>query len=72
MIYGLLRHARQKVEKDAVLLGKLGAKGANGLHHNNLELVRDLGDEAGYLLHEPVNARFGAGLEQGRDGQGGD
>ena len=55
-----------------MLLGKLGAKGANGLHHNNLELVRDLGDEAGYLLHEPVNARFGAGLEQGRDGQGGD
>ena len=65
-------HSREKVEKDAVLLGELGAEGADGLHHHNLELVGDLGDEAGDLLHEPVHARLRASLQQGGDGQGGD
>ena len=55
-----------------MLLRELGAEGADGLHHHDLELVGDLGDEAGDLLHETVHAGLGPGLEQGRDGEGRD
>ncbi len=55
-----------------MLLRELGAEGADGLYHHNLELVRDLRDKAGNLFHQPVNARFGPGLQKGGDGKGGD
>ena len=66
------QHARQEVEKDPVLLGELLAETADGLNHHDLELVRDLRDEGGNLLHQPVHAALGSGLEEGGDGQGGD
>ncbi len=62
-------HAGEEVEEDAVLLGELGAEGADGLHHHDLELVRDLRDEAGDLLHEPIHARLRPRLQEGRDRQ---
>jgi hypothetical protein len=68
-IRNLPEHAGEEVEEDAVLLGELGAEGADGLHHHNLELVRDLGDEAGNLLHQPVHARLRPGFQQGGDRQ---
>jgi hypothetical protein len=52
-----------------VLLGELGAEGADGLHHHDLELVRDLRDEAGDLLHETIHARLRPRLQEGRDRQ---
>lgn len=39
---------------------------------SDLELVRDLRDERGDLLHESVHAALTAGLEQSGDGQRGD
>ncbi len=55
-----------------MLLGELGAEGADGLHHHDLELVRDLRDEAGDLLHESIHAGLGPRLQEGRDCQRGD
>lgn len=37
----------------------------------DLELVRDLGDKGGDLLHEPVHAALAARLQQSGDGQRG-
>ncbi len=69
MKWNLPEHAGEEVQEDAVLLGELGAEGADGLHHHDLELVRDLRDEAGDLLHEPVHARLRPRLQEGRDRQ---
>jgi hypothetical protein len=65
----LPQHAREEVKQDAVLLGELGAEGADGLHHHDLELVRDLRDEAGDLLHQTIHARLRPRLQEGRDRQ---
>lgn len=45
---------------------------ADGLHHDDLELVGDLVHEGRDLLHQPVHGPLRAGLEERRDGQSGD
>ena len=55
-----------------MLAGELGTQRADGLHDDNLELIRDLRHKAGDLLHEAVNTAFVASLEKGGDGQRGD
>ena len=49
-----------------MLAGELDADGADGLHHDGLELVRDLGHEAADLLHESLHARLTARLGEDR------
>ena len=66
------QHRRQEAHQDAVLARELEAERANGLDHHHLELVRDLRDEGGDLLHQPVDRRLAARLQQRRDGQRGD
>ncbi len=51
---------------------ELQAQSLDRLHHDHLELVRNLAHERGDLLHQPVHGRLGSGLQQRRDGQGGD
>ena len=68
----LPQHPGEEVHEDAVLPGKLQAEGLDGLHHHDLELVRDLRDEGGDLLHEAVHRRLCARLEERGDGQRGD
>ncbi len=52
-----------------MLARELHAERADGVNHDDLELVGDLRHEAGYLLHEAVDAALVARLEQGGDGE---
>ena len=51
--------------------GEFRAQRADALHDDNLELVGDLGHEAGDLLHQAVHRALIASLEQRGDGQRG-
>ena len=54
-----------------MLLGKLGAKTADILDDDNLELVANLREKGGDLLNETVHRGLGARLEDGGECQRG-
>lgn len=62
--------------KDGFRRSKTNREGQNGGQNSSpladLELVRDLRDKGGDLLHEPVHAALAARLQQRGDGQRGD
>ena len=59
----LAQHRRQERHHHRVFARELEAQRADRFHHHDLELVRDLGHEAGYLFHEAVDAALVARLE---------
>jgi hypothetical protein len=63
--------AAQEDKHTGLLTGELQAQGADSLNNGDLEFVGDIGHEAGYLLHQTVDASFVAGLEQCGDGESG-
>mmetsp|Transcript_19502 Transcript_19502/g.55769 ORF Transcript_19502/g.55769 Transcript_19502/m.55769 type:complete len:338 (+) Transcript_19502:1117-2130(+) len=62
----------EKVEQDTLLGRELDAERADSADNNNFELVCNIRDEAGDLLHELFDGVLRAGLEKGRDRQGRD
>eukprot|EP00160_Parvularia_atlantis_P016157 Unigene4981_Nuclearia_a/m.15262 Unigene4981_Nuclearia_a/g.15262 ORF Unigene4981_Nuclearia_a/g.15262 Unigene4981_Nuclearia_a/m.15262 type:complete len:497 (-) Unigene4981_Nuclearia_a:1004-2494(-) len=65
----LAQVAGQEREDHVLLARELDAQRADGLDHDDLELVCDLGHEALDLLHQAVDRGLAARLEQGGDGQ---
>mmetsp|Transcript_1088 Transcript_1088/g.2807 ORF Transcript_1088/g.2807 Transcript_1088/m.2807 type:complete len:362 (-) Transcript_1088:257-1342(-) len=65
----LAQRVGQERQQHRVLLGVLEAERADGVHHDDLELVRDVRHEPCDLLHEPVHRGLGPRLEQRRDGK---
>ena len=63
LAYLVSEHGGQEVHHDGVLAGELHAQGADGLHHHDLELVRDLRHERADLLHQPVHRALTARLQ---------
>ncbi len=64
--------AAEELEHAGLLAGELEAERPDGLDDGDLELVGDLRHEAGDLLHQAVDAGLVAGLQERRDGEGGD
>jgi hypothetical protein len=62
----------EELQHAGLLAGELETERADGLHDGDLELVRDLGHEAGDLLHQPVHTGLVAGLEEGGNSESGD
>ncbi len=65
------QYIAEEVHERTVLLRELQAQGADGLHNDNLELIRDVGHEGGHLLEQALHAALCAGLQQRGDGQRG-
>jgi hypothetical protein len=68
----IAEHVGERGHEGAMLLLVLEAQSLNGVHHDDLELVRDVVDKVGDLLHQAVDSGLGASLEQGGNGQRGD
>ena len=67
----LPQHGGQECHQHVMLAWELDTDTLYGLHHDGLELVRDLRHEGGDLFHESLHTPLAPRLEQSGDGQGG-